>query len=203
MVFLSFNEMKYKSVLILSIFIFGTSYFFDTVNEPQTSTILFLFGYVLGIMIASFWGILNYIDHLRINPLYKQANTINEFVDELELNEDDKLELKTYMEDYVCDQVANGKDIQSATKEVISQFKVQEITGNQLRKDPFFFHSHHYLLGNGAICFLIGIVFWILFSQFDSIIFVTIEVLGTCYASGFWLLFVLYKFLNVILKRKA
>jgi len=175
----------------------------DTLNQPQQSHIAYLVGYALAIMIASFWGILNYIDHLRINPLYKQATTIHEFIAELELNADDKLELATYMEDYVNDQVANGEDINSATEKVIRQFKVKEITGNQLNKDMFFFHSHHYLLGNGLLFLLIGIVFWFLFSQFHSITLVTIQLLGICYAFGFWLLFVLYKFLNIILKKKA
>ncbi|MEK5233813.1 hypothetical protein MHB42_19145 [Lysinibacillus sp. FSL K6-0232] len=154
-------------------------------------------------MIASFWGILNYIDHLRIDPLYKQAITIHKFIAELELNADDKLELAAYMEDYVNDQVVNGEDTKSATEKVISQFKVKEIIGNQLNKDMFFFHSHHYLLGNGLILLLIGIVFWFLFSQFHLITLVTIQLLGICYAFGFWLLFVLYKFLNIILKKKA
>ncbi|HWO97838.1 MAG TPA: hypothetical protein VNM45_16175 [Bacillus sp. (in: firmicutes)] len=203
MVFFSFNQVKYKIVLILSIVIFGLCYICDTLNQPQHTETIYLAGYVSGIMIACFWGILNYIDHLRINPLYKQANTINEFVDELELDSDDKLELKTFMEDYVNDQVANGNDVESATNDVISQFKAQEFTGNQLSKDTFFFHSHYYLIGNGLILFLIGIVFWFLFSQFHLAILVTIELLGICYAFGFWLLFILYKFLNMILKKKS
>jgi hypothetical protein len=183
--------------------IFGFSYFIDTLNQPQHTQTIYLAGYVLGIMIASLWGILNYIDHLRINPLYKQSNTIEEFVDELELNSDDKLEIMTYMEDYVNDHVANGKDIKSATEEAISQFKVQEITENQLRKDAFFFQSHNYLIGNGLFLFLVGIFFWFLFSQFHLVLLVTIEILGICFAFGFWILFVLYKFLNVILKKKS
>jgi glycerol-3-phosphate cytidylyltransferase-like family protein len=174
----SFSQVKYKVVLFVSALIFGLSYVGDIINQPERSETIYLVGYVLGVVIASFWGILNYIDHLRVNPLYKHTNTIHGFIDELELNSDDKLELKAYMEDYVNDQVAHGKDIKSATEEVINQFKVQEFTGNQLSKDTFFFQSHNYLMGNGLVLFLVGIVFWILFSQVHSVIFVGGGVLG-------------------------
>jgi hypothetical protein len=183
--------------------ILGFCYFSDILSEPQRTETIHLAVYAVGIIIASFWGILNYIDHLRINPLYKQANTISEFVSELELNPDDKLELSTYMEDYVKDKVANGQDVKSATKEVIRQFKVEEFSDIQLSKDTFFFHSHKYLIGYGFIFFLIGIVFWVLFSQFNLILLVIIEALGISYAFGFWVLFILYKFLDMILKKKA
>lgn len=201
--FFSFKQVKYKSVLILSVLIFGIGYINDVLNEPQSSETINLVVYMLGIAIASFWGILNYIDHLRVNPLYKKANTINEFIGELELTHDDRLELKNYMEDYVDDQVAAGKDVQLATEEVISQFKVQEISDDQLSKDTFFFHSHNYLIGNGLVLLSIGIIFFFLYSQTNSVIFVTIELLGFCFAFGFWLLFVLYKFLNLLLKKKS
>src|SRR5699024_4283643 len=79
--------------------------------------------------------------------------------------------------DYVDDQVAAGKDVQLATEEVISQFKVQEISDDQLSKDTFFFHSHNYLIGNGLVLLSIFIIFFFLCSHTHSVIFVSFVML--------------------------
>lgn len=55
--FFSFKQVKYKSVLILSVLIFGIGYINDVLNEPQSSETINLVVYMLGIAIASFWGI--------------------------------------------------------------------------------------------------------------------------------------------------
>lgn len=201
MEYFSIKQISFKLVLIISALLFFICYYLDSVIDPSKTESVFVVGYMFAIMLAAFWSILNYIDHLRINPLYKAYHSIDEFINDLSVSRDEKNEIETMMIDYVSDQKKLGKDEDQAIREIIQQFKRGELT----EKDIFFVHVHKYLLGLGLILLLItGFIYLlgVLSPLFQNKFFIVLEITTLCFALGFYLSFFMYNILNKILIRK-
>lgn len=201
--FFSIRQFSYKSVIIFSMLLFFASYLLDIRNQPAESEMLYIAGYTSAILLAAFWTFINYIDHLRINPLYKAHTSIDSYTNDLQLSKDEKLEIRQMMLDYVADQKSNGREESEAALEIIQQFKTEELqsTGSQL----FYFHKHKYLLGIGGLLLLIGALAWLIVSynaSFHTPFFIVLEVTAICYGLGLCLTFLMYHVLNRILISK-
>ncbi|WP_171000191.1 hypothetical protein [Enterococcus pingfangensis] len=151
---------------------------------------------------AASWAILNYIDNLRINPLYKSYPTIETFVASLTVSKDEREEVKQLMIDYVEDQVRNGADRKTAEKEIIEQFRTSELQHNPAF---FYIHSFNYLIKLGILFVAIGLVLALIDlvitgTHIPAIDALEITLLG--FGFGFWLTFILYRLLNQILMKK-
>ncbi|MFD1418923.1 hypothetical protein [Companilactobacillus keshanensis] len=201
MEYFSMKQISFKLILAISAILFFVCYYLDTVIDPSKTESVFVVGYMFAIMLAAFWSILNYIDHLRINPLYKSYHSIEEFIGDLSVSTDEKNEIETMMIDYVYDQKKLGNDENQAIKDIIQQFKRGELT----EKDVFFVHIHKYLLGLGLILLSIaGIIYFlgVFIPAFQDKFFIVLGITTLCYSLGFYLSFFMYNILNKILIRK-
>lgn len=201
MEYFSMKQISFKLILIISALLFYVCYYLDSVIDPSKIEFTFVVGYMLAIMLAAFWSILNYIDHLRINPLYKTYHSIDEFIGDLSISMDEKNEIETMMIDYVSDQKKLGKDEGQAIEDIIQQFKQGELT----KKDVFFVHTHKYLLGLGLILLVIAAIIYFLgflSPMFQNELFIVLKITTFCYALGFYVSFFMYNVLNKILIRK-
>lgn len=68
----SIQQIKYGWVLLISIVIFFTAYLLDLLSLRGSSEGPFVMGYVVATLVAAVWAILNYVDHLKVNPLYQK-----------------------------------------------------------------------------------------------------------------------------------
>ncbi|WP_025023800.1 hypothetical protein [Companilactobacillus nodensis] len=200
--YFSIKQISYKTILVISMILFFICYYLDSVIDPRQTESIFVVGYMFAIMLAAFWSIINYIDHLRINPLYKTYESIDQFVHDLDISDDEKMEIKTMMVDYVTDQKSLGKSEDTAIREIISQFKNEELH-KPSGSDVFFVHVHKYLLGLGSILLIAGI-FVYLVNEFSSksVLLAVLEITLICYAAGFYLSFIMYNILNKVLIKK-
>src|SRR5699024_4665638 len=113
------KELRYKSILCLSVILFYISMVISAFIYPKQNNTMLLIGCAIAILLAAFWSIINYIDLLRINPLYKEYTTIDDFIKSLPSEKEDKIEIKQMMTDYVADQILQGEDKLVATKTII------------------------------------------------------------------------------------
>lgn len=200
--YFSIKQISYKAILIFSMVLFFVCYYLDSVIDPSKTEFTFVVGYMFAIMLAAFWAIINYIDHLRINPLYKSYDSIDQFVHDLDISQDEKMEIKTMMVDYVADQKSLGKDEDTAIGEIINQFKNEELQKSH-NSEVFFVHVHKYLLGLGGILFIAGIAVYLINELTSKNKLLTVlEITLVCYAAGFYLSFVMYNILNKVLIKK-
>lgn len=200
--YFSIKQISYKAILVFSMILFFVCYYLDRVIDPSKTEFIFVVGYMFAIMLAAFWSIINYIDHLRINPLYKSYESIDQFIHDLNVNEDEKMEIKTMMVDYVSDQKSLGNDEDTAIVDIISQFKNEELH-KPSNSDVFFVHVHKYLLGLGGVLLIAGI-FVYLFNAltYKNEMLTVLDITLICYAAGFYLSFIMYNILNKVLIKK-
>ncbi|MFY0758609.1 permease prefix domain 1-containing protein [Metabacillus dongyingensis] len=120
----SLGDIKYSWILSLSAIFFGITNYLDRMysNDPAWVHA----GYWISFAIAVLWGVLNYISHIRMNNMYKKQDDLQLYVNQLVMSEEDKLELRTYLEDYVQDLMKQGNTEADAMREAINQFKVKE-----------------------------------------------------------------------------
>jgi hypothetical protein len=198
----SLGDIKYSWILLLSSFLFGITNFIDRLYSGDPMWVLI--GYWISISIAVLWGALNYISHIRMNSMYKKQYDIRLYVDQLAISEEDKLELQTYLEDYVQDLIQQGYSEADATREAINQFKVKEFLS--LSKNTMFFnlHAHYYLIGWTIVSILASILVWILEVTIFPypLITLTIASIFIAYAIGLFGMFILYKIIDVTIYRK-
>lgn len=200
--FFSLKQMHYKPVLLFAMILFLITYHLEVFYLKIDSVLPFVVGYILSVLLAAFWATLNYIDHLRINPLYKHYVTIDSFVADLVISQDEKLEIHTMMIDFVADQQQAGKSAEEATKEIIHQFKLEEMQ-NQESNHFFFLHRHRYLLGNGLFLIALSLSFYLLNQfVFFSRSVIILEITLIAFGLGLWLSFLMYQLLNKILIKK-
>ncbi|USK31022.1 permease prefix domain 1-containing protein [Bacillus sp. CMF21] len=161
-------------------------------------------GYWISFAIAVLWAVLNYISHIRMNNMYKKQDDLQVYVNQLVMSEEDKLELRTYLEDYVQDLMKQGNTEADAMREAINQFKVKEFLS--LSKNTMFFnlHAHYYLIGWTFLSVIASILVWIfeltLFPY--PLITLTIESIFIAYAIGLFGMFFLYKIIDAVIYRK-
>lgn len=194
-----YQELRYRKVLWLSILLFYTSLVADMFINPSKNDSLCLFGYIIAILLAALWSILNYIDHLRINPLYKEYTTITEFIKALSLPKEEKLEIQQMMVDYVTDQVSQNVDELTATKTIIQQFKTSELENEQ---HFFYFHTNHYLLKLATGMTISAVLLYLVKDYVlptDTLLLTGLTGTLFCYGIGLYLAYLMYQLLNKIL----
>lgn len=198
----SFGDIKYSWILILSAVLFGISNYTDRLfsNDPIWVQV----GYWISFAIAILWGALNYISHIRMNSLYKKQDDLRLYVNQLAMSEEDKLELQTYLEDFVQDLIKQGNTEADATREAINQFKVQEFLTLSKNTLLFNLHAHYYLIGWTIILIIVSILLWLLeLSIFLYLSFLTTIVITLIvYATGLFGMFFLYKIIDAAIYQK-
>lgn len=198
----SLGDIRYSWILLLSSVLFGLSNYMDRIysNDPSWIHV----SYWISFAIAVLWGAINYISHIRMNNMYKKQNNIQEYVNLLAMNEEDKLELQTYLEDYVQDLIEQGNTKADATREAIKQFKVKEFLS--LSKNTMFFnlHAHYYLIGWTIVIIVAFILVWLLgIVAFSNLLIpLIIEVTLVAYGLGLFGMFFLYKLIDAMIYRK-
>ncbi|WP_050180465.1 hypothetical protein [Domibacillus robiginosus] len=198
----SLNDIKYSWLLLISIIIFGVSFYLDLYFIPAFVQITALLGYGGAFILAALWGALNYIGHIRINALYQKNHDIFAFVDQLALDHEEKLELQAYLEDYVHDQINNGKTKEDAAKEAISQFKVKEFSALSKNTMLFNLHAHYYLIGFSFLAFLAFFILLLAHTSSSSLFLLAGAYTILAYGIGFAGLFFVYKVVDIILYKK-
>lgn len=198
----SLGDINYSWILILSAVLFGISNYADRLfsNDP----IWVHTGYWISLAVAVLWGTLNYISHIRMNSMYKKQDDIRLYVNQLAMSEEDKLELKIYLEDYVQDLIKQGNTEADATREAINQFKVKEFLSLSKNTLLFNLHAHYYLIGWTIIFIIVSILVWLLefsiipYPSFTTTIVITLIV----YAFGLFGMFFLYKIIDAAIHQK-
>ncbi|TNJ62337.1 hypothetical protein FE784_31100 [Paenibacillus hemerocallicola] len=199
----SLNDIKYYWLLVLSIVLCGAFVYWDRMDSPD-KTLWLSVGYGASFGLAVLWSGANYVGHIRINAMYRKHNDIQAYVEQLAMNDEDKMELRNYLEDYTQDLMSQGKTKEQATAEAISQFKVKELLSLSKHTSLFDLHAHHYLLGWAAVAFvlllLLELLDGLLFSH--SLLTMIVESILAAYGAAFIMLFFIYKVLDVWVYRK-
>lgn len=198
----SFRDIKYSWLLLISFVGFALTFYLDLYDESAQVQKIYLLGYWGGFILATLWGALNYIEHIRINVLYKKSHDIYAFINQLAMGEEEKLELQAYMEDYVEDQVSQGKPQEEATKEAINQFKIQEFTSLSKNTMLFNLHGHYYLGGYAFFAVALGLISGWLYSFFPALPIIVVQWTFFAYAVGFVGMFFVYKLVDATLYKK-
>ncbi|MGF2943357.1 hypothetical protein [Enterococcus xiangfangensis] len=199
---IDFKEIRYRTLLLISILLFFGCYLLDILIEPRETGFIFILVYFTAILLAASWAILNYIDNLRINPLYKNYHTIATFVASLTVSKDEREEVEQLMSDYVEDQVQNGAERETAEKEIIEQFRTSELQHNPAF---FYIHSFNYLIKLGILFIVIGLILALIdlvMADAHTPAIDALEITLIGFGFGFWLTFALYRLLNQILMKK-
>lgn len=192
------TDIKYFWLLALSMVTFVISLYLNkilsgiNINEGMIYSICFF--------IAILWSILNYISHLKINPMHKSYNTIESFVANLKMDKEEKAELTQYLNDFVDDLVEKGNTHDEAIKIAIRNFQVQEFS--ESNNSLFEMHVHYYLIGYGII--LIGIIIVLqCLNMFFPNVFIILALNFTCglYAFALFCLFFIYKFIDYLIEK--
>lgn len=196
-------DIRYSWILIISMGIFIASLYTSKINTQITPTIEWI-SYGSAFISAVIWGILNYIDHIKVSATYIKCDNIDAYVDNLMMSKDERAELKAYLEDYAKDLISQGKTKEEAVKTAINQFKVQEFTSLSKNSSLLNLPIHYYLFGYTLIAMIIGIILHFLTDIFLPQIFLllSIEFMLFSYAIGFVGLFFLYKLMDVALLKK-
>jgi len=196
------SDISYSGLLAASLVFFIGSLYYGKINTDMTPAMEWIV-YSTPICIATVWGILNYIDHIKINARYKKFDNIDVYVDNLIMSRDEKLELKGYLEDYSTDLMNQGKPREEAVKTAIGQFAVQEFASVSKNSSIINLSIHYYLMGYAMIAFLAGLLlqmaaavmliqsFWVQAAKFMFL----------AYGIGFIALFFLYKLMDSILSK--
>ncbi|AIM17192.1 hypothetical protein HW35_13840 [Bacillus sp. X1(2014)] len=198
----SFKDLKYGWLLSVSFVIFTLTLFFDLYIEPAYVQLPSLAGYGIAFIIASLWGSVNYIGHIKINALYQKSNDIHAFVNQLAINDEERQELQAYLEDFVQDLVSHGETKEEATKKAIEQFKIKEFTS--LSKNTMLFNlpAHYYLGGFALVSLSVGLLLRVLYIIFPSLFLLVLASSLFAYGVGFMGLFFVYKIIDAIIYKK-
>lgn len=198
----SLHDIKYSWILLLSMALCFFIFYVDRSDYLADSAWLTI-GYLLSFTVAVIWGALNYVGHIRINVMYQKQNDIHAYVAQLAMNQEDKMELQAYLEDFAEDLMKRGRTKAEASREAINEFKVQEILSLSKNTLLFNLHAHFYLLGWTILGFLVFIlvgIFWVTLWP-SSMMLLIIESMLFAYGIGFVGLFLIYKVLDTMIYR--
>lgn len=198
----SLGDLQYIWLLLISFVGFYITLYLDLLNEPSHVQITALAGYGCAFITASVWSVLNYINLIKFNIMYKKSSNINAFLDQLTISREEKSEIQGYLEDYIEDLVSSGKQRVDATKEAIESFKVKEIISSSKNSKIFNLHAHYYLLGFSFIIVITGLLLRIIYLNINSLLLLSLEWLLYLYGVGFTVLFVIYKLFDIVLYKK-
>lgn len=198
----SLYDLKYIWLLLISFIAFYITFYLDLLYEPSYVQLTALAGYGCAFITASVWSVLNYINLIKFNIMYKKSSDINAFVDQLTISREEKLEIQGYLEDYIEDLISSGKQRADATREAIESFKVKEIISSSKNSRLFNLHAHYYLLGYSFIMVITGLLLRIIYLNINSLLLLSLEWLLYLYGIGFTGLFVVYKLFDIVLYKK-
>ncbi|WFA07026.1 hypothetical protein [Bacillus sp. HSf4] len=198
----SLNDIQFFWVLIASSILFAFSFYFDRIHSHDPFWIVIC--YYISFAIAVVWGAVNYISHIRMNAMYNKQNDIRAYVNQLAMNEEEKLELQTYLEDYVEDLISQGKTKDEAAAEAINQFKVKEFLSLSKSTSFFNLHAHHYLFGWSLILMTALFLLWLfgIWLGVFPLMFLVIEATLFAYGFGFFGMFFVYKLVDAAIYKK-
>jgi hypothetical protein len=201
---LQLKDITYSWLLVISILIFTTTIYIDLAYHPSGSPKVALAIYAIALLIAFIWSVFNYIGHMRLNTMYKRNNNIQVFVDNLLLSNDEKLELRTYLEDYSQDLIEQGKTKEDAVITAINEFKVNEFSSLSKNTQIFNMHAHYYLGGYALIGIMASIILLVISNVLTDppLICIVLEVTFMLYGIGFFGLFFVYKLMDVFIHKK-
>lgn len=194
--------MRFKGLLVGAVLLFWLTLFANLVITPRSTGLVYVLGYIGAVFLAAFWSILNYIDNLRINPIYRPFSKVEDFIGALPVNSEEKQEIKQMMQDYVTDQVKNGERKEVAEKQIVKQFQDNKF---QDESSFFYVHSYSYLFWFGLIWIVLSVLLFIfesLVTVMQVVFLMTFEVTFLCFGAGFLLTFLMYQLLNHILLNK-
>ncbi|MCQ6561822.1 permease prefix domain 1-containing protein [Paenibacillus mendelii] len=200
----SLGDIRHSWLLILSVAICGVFFYMDRMDIPDDRLWLSI-GYGVSFGIALLWSIVNYISHIRINVLYRNHSDIRAYVEQLAMSDEDKLELRNYLEDYTEDLMNQGKPREQAAAEAISQFKVKELLSLSKNTSLFQLHAHYYLFGWAAVA---SAAFILLVTMEGALLpnggwVLILETIFIVYGAAFIVLFLVYKVLDVWIYQKV
>lgn len=197
-----FSDIRYSWLLGISAMLFILSLYNNKVNPDINSTIEWVtYGSAIGC--AFVWSILNYVDHIKINALYKEGNDIDAYVRSLAMNKEEKEDLKVYLNDFVTDLEANGKTKEEAIKEAIAQFQVQEFTSLSKNGGILELTTHYYLLGYAIVFIILNLIIQISLGTgiLNSFWLHAISFTLILYAVSFLGLIFLYKLIDILVTK--
>ena len=198
----SLKDLKYTWLLLISFIAFYTIFYLDLLNEPSYVQITALAGYGCAFITASVSSVFNYINLIKFNIMYKKSSNINAFLDQLTVSREEKLEIQGYLDDYIEDLIASGKQRTDAIREAIESFKVKEILSSSKNSKIFNLHAHYYLLGYSFIMVTAGLFLRVIYLNVNSLLLLSLEWLLYLYGIGFAVLFVIYKLFDIVLYKK-
>ncbi|MDV4151329.1 hypothetical protein R0131_10795 [Clostridium sp. AL.422] len=198
------SDIRYSWLLIFSMIIFIFSLYNNKIN-PNINVGLEILTYGIAIGSSFVWSILNYVDHIKVNAIYKNSNDIDSYVNSLIMSRDEKDDLKQYLNDFVKDLEESGKTKDEAIKTAISQFQVNEFTSLSKNTGILELPSHYYLIGYVIIFAVIIILtqFMISLGLEGRFWLYSINFMLTLYSLGFLGLFLLYKMVDSLIARKT
>jgi hypothetical protein len=198
------SDLRYPWLLLASMLLFVFSLYNNKMN-PDISTAVEWLTYGTSIICAFVWSVLNYIDHIKINALYRKHNSTEAYVDSLTMKKQEKEDLKTYLDDFVKDLEANGKTKDEAVKIAISQFQVQEFTSLSKNSGILELPAHHYLIGYVLIFAAVAVILFLCLTNAafkDVFLLHAIYFMLILYSVSFVGLLLFYKLLDLIVAKK-
>lgn len=197
------TDIRYPWLLLLSMILFVFSLYNNKIN-PDINVGLEFLTYGTAIGCAFVWSVLNYIDHMKLNAIYKKSDNIDSYVDSLIMKKDEKEDLKQYLNDFVQDLEANGKTKDEAVRIAINQFQVDEFTALSKNTGIFELPSHYYLIGYVVIFALVMILTQVLISigLGGRFWLYAVNFMLVLYSLAFLGLVLLYKLIDTLVARK-
>jgi hypothetical protein len=197
------SDIRYPWLLLLSMMLFVFSLYNNKVN-PDISVRLEFLTYGTAIGCAFIWSVLNYVDHIKVNAIYKRSDNIDSYVNSLIMKKDEKEDLKQYLNDFVKDLEANGKTRDEAVKTAINQFQVNEFTSLSKNTGILDLPGHYYLIGYVIIFALAMILTQVMISigLGGRFWLYAINFMLALYSLAFLGLLLLYKLIDTLVARK-
>lgn len=197
------SDITYAWLLIVSMLTFIFSLYNEKFN-PDTTPLIQWITYGSAILSAILWSILNYISHININSNYRKYNDIDSYVNNLVISKDEKLELKSYLNDFVSDLISQGKNKEEAITIAINQFKVKEFYSLSKNNPILNLPIHYYLIGYILVDIAIVVILLVLTNTIliNSFLILSIEFMLVSYGIGFLGLFIIYRILDTIISKK-
>lgn len=197
------SDIRYSWLLFVSMLLFIFSLYYNKMN-PKLSIIVELITYGGAAGLAIVWGILNYIDHIKINAKFKKYDNVDLFVENLVMNQEEKEDLKAYLNDFVDDLQQKGRTEDEAIKTAIAQFQIQEFALLSKNNGIFELPSHYYLLGYFCIIAVAIVVIGVFTNTIfgNSFLLKAMNFTLNLYAIGLICLLFLYKLIDKLIGEK-
>lgn len=197
------SDIRYPWIILISMLLFVFSLYNNKIN-PDINTTVELITYGTSVGFAFIWSILNYVDHIKVNAIYKKNDSIEAYVDSLIMKKEEKEDLKEYLNDFVRDLEEGGKTKDEAIKTAISQFQVKEFTSLSKNAGILELPTHNYLIGYVLVFMTAAVVISSLTNTILSNLFWlhAINFMLVLYSISFIGLLLLYKLIDRVVAKK-